>query len=188
MSTITQSKPKFYKRPLFWVLVILLGASSIVLWNLRSNHTEQATEPAKTTSQQKTAQNTYTSGQAKNPSEKNSVNQGGAVDNNNPVVVPPDNQQKSSDSGAITLYKPTEGSTIQNGSTISGKATVNPVYFRLVDDAVGVTAQGPLNVVDGTFSGALQFASKGKTGTLKVYSVDPDSGREINLVQVHVAF
>ncbi|MEK7059513.1 MAG: Gmad2 immunoglobulin-like domain-containing protein [Patescibacteria group bacterium] len=111
-------------------------------------------------------------------------NQGGAVDKKGAATSEDQTTDASkwtvSTSGSITLQQPTADSTLNSGDTIRGTAQVDTVQYRLVDDYSGVLAQGSLSVVGGKFSGTLQFKPYGSTGSLKVFSIDPSSGAEIN--------
>src|SRR5579884_333191 len=105
------------------------------------------------------------------PSTNNgTANNGGAVDNNGSVNnnLPPESKWSSSANGAITLQQPYDAQDIKPGDTISGLAKVNSVSFLLKDDSVGIIAQGNLKVVNGKFSGTLQFTPHASTGKLEV--------------------
>jgi hypothetical protein len=116
--------------------------------------------------------------------------QGGVTDNNGQVTgsLPPASQWKSSTSGKITLQQPTAGSTVSSGATLSGLAQVDTVQFILKDNAVGQIAQGTLNVVNGKFSGTLQFTPHAKTGELELYYPNPNNGAEEDIVNIDVNF
>jgi hypothetical protein len=124
------------------------------------------------------------------PVANSSSNQGGAVDNKG--VTPPANKATdtskptSSSSGIITLEQPVANAALKSGDIVSGTARVDTIQYRLVDDKAGVLAQGPLSVVDGKFSGTLQFKAFGTTGTLKVFSIDSQSGAEINRIELPI--
>jgi len=102
-------------------------------------------------------------------------------------VSTPANQWTKSESGQITLKQPVADSTLSSGATISGSASVSQVYYRLIDDKTGVISQGVLDVVNGNFSGKVNFYSHGDSGRLDVYSLD-SNGREVNEVQISVGF
>lgn len=93
----------------------------------------------------------------------------------------------TSTSGVITVKSPTSNATIQSGATITGTASVSQVQYTLIDNQVGVISQGPINVVGGNFTAAMNFATHSTSGRLDVYSTEPD-GREINEVQIPVNF
>jgi hypothetical protein len=120
----------------------------------------------------------------KSSQTSNSASQGGAIDNQGAgTAQTPSSQWTSSESGAITLYSPTASSTLRSGGIISGTAKVGTVQYRLVDDQVGVLAQGSLSVVNGKFSGTLQFTPHSSSGKLSVFSFN-GSGAEINRIEI----
>jgi hypothetical protein len=122
----------------------------------------------------------------KSSQTSNSASQGGAIDNQGAgTAQTPSSQWTSSESGAITLYSPTASSTLRSGGIISGTAKVGTVQYRLVDDQVGVLAQGSLSVVNGKFSGTLQFTPHSSSGKLSVFSFN-GSGAEINRVEINL--
>jgi len=118
------------------------------------------------------------------------TNNGGATDNNGQTTgtLPPSSQWSSSSNGDITLQQPTNASTIKSGDTISGIANTSTVSFILKDNQVGVIAQGNLDVVNGKFSGTLQFTSHGSTGSLEVYYSNPQSGAEEDTININVNY
>lgn len=143
---------------------------------------------AQTSSKTATAQSNYTGGKSRPISSQNSVSQGGAIDEKGvaPTTTTDPSNWASSSSKAITLKQPIAGSQLNSGDPITGSATVNPIQYRLVDDANGVIAQGSLSVVSGVFSGKLQFKAYSSTGTLTVFSFDTQSGAEVNRIQIPV--
>lgn len=119
-----------------------------------------------------------------------SFSQGGAVDQNGSTVSnnePSDpSQWTASSSGVITLQQPSANAILKSGDTVSGTSQTTTVQFRLVDDTAGVLAQGSLSVVNGKFSGILQFKAYGTSGALKIYSIDSSSGAEINHADIKI--
>lgn len=126
----------------------------------------------------------------KTPVASSGVDKGTAVDNQGqattPVTTNP-GQWAISNSGQLTLKQPVAQATLKSGDDLSGSAKVSRVQYRLKDNQVGVIAQGFLNVINGNFSGTLQFTSHASSGRLDVFSSDP-TGVEINEVQVPVNF
>jgi hypothetical protein len=118
--------------------------------------------------------------------------QGGAIDKHGAATAADtatdESSWKTSTSGLITLQQPIDRAEIASGDTIRGVAQVSTVQYRLVDDSIGVLAQGSLNVVNGKFSGILQFSHKSSTGQLKVFSLDPQTGAEKNHADIIVNF
>jgi cytoskeletal protein RodZ len=139
--------------------------------------THISTTTPKTTSGTKT--------QATNPT----LSQGGPTAATQAATdVPTDPSKWSvSASGAITVKLPSSNGTIQSGATLTGTATVAQVQYRLTDNQVGVISAGPVNVVNGSFTAAMNFTSHGSSGRLDVFSTDA-SGKEYNEVQIPVSF
>ncbi|HUD06360.1 MAG TPA: hypothetical protein VMR34_00585 [Candidatus Saccharimonadales bacterium] len=118
----------------------------------------------------------------------NSSPGGGAIDTNGQAGAETSpSQWTTSQSGAITVKQPIANGTLQTGDVLSGSATVSQVSFTLIDNDVGVIAQGTLNVINGNFSGTLQFMPKASSGRLDVYSTN-SLGVEYNQVQISVNF
>jgi len=118
------------------------------------------------------------------------TNPGGSVNENGqtPSSLPPSSDWVSSSSGDITLQLPTENTTVETGDTISGTATVSSVNYILSDTSVGEIDQGTLPVVNGRFSGKMEFSTSAPSGTLQVYYANPSNGAEEDLVEINVNF
>jgi hypothetical protein len=113
---------------------------------------------------------------------------GGATDTNGSASASSNASQWTvSKSGNITLKQPLPNTKLQPGDLISGSAKVDRVNFRLIDDRIGVISQGALSVVNGNFSGTLNFTSHASTGRLDVFSTD-SQGVELNEVQISVSY
>jgi hypothetical protein len=93
----------------------------------------------------------------------------------------------SSESGAITLYSPGENDVVRNGTVIAGTADVQVVNYEIADSGRGLIAQGQANVVNGRFSITINSLNPSSTeGSLRVYSVDPDTFKESNHVNISI--
>lgn len=125
--------------------------------------------------------------QEKTPTSNATRSIGGAIDTRGRAGETNPSQWTTSKSGLITVKQPSADAKIQDGSTISGSAKVKEIHYRLIDNVVGVVAQGTLNVVDGNFSGILKFQPNGTGGRLDVFSTDAQ-GVEYNEVQINVSF
>lgn len=168
------------------VLVALAGGG----YALRQKQIDSK-ETAKTTSKEPTAQEDYTTGKDRPTSTGNSNNQGGAVDTKGKPTEPvPDDESTwtKSASGEITLKQPTNGTSLASGAQIAGSSNLAAVQYRLVDDQVGVIAQGTLNTTDGNFSGNLQFTARGTSGKLVVFNYDRVTGAEQNSISIPLTF
>lgn len=124
----------------------------------------------------------------KTPTTNTGQNIGGASDTGGQTTTPSSGSQPiTSASGNITVDQPSPNATISNGATLSGTATVSQVQFNLIDNNVGLIARGTLNVVNGKYSGTLNFNSSATSGRLDVFSTEPN-GRQINEVEIAVKF
>jgi cytoskeletal protein RodZ len=179
-----KQKTNMAKRKLLLSLVIVAAVLTGVIWKL--NHHPLAST-AKTTSKAPTAQNNYSAGTPRPSSASTGNSQGGVVDTKGRDVNASDSQPAPPSSAAITLTSPTTGATVMPGDTVSGKASVSAVMFRLIDNDAGVIAQGQMTVVDGKFSGTLRFQPKSSTGQLDIYSTN-SLGAEENEIQIPVQF
>lgn len=166
------------------ILVVLLAIGAVVYYKKKNNH------EAKTTSTSKTAQNDYNDGKER-PTNGGSTgtSQGGATDNKGSEQKPtPSESSISSENGAITVLGLAKDATLTDGFNLHGTANgVAVVQFRIIDENVGVIAQGPLSVVDGSFSGTLHFKAQSSTGRVDVFSFD-SAGSEINNIEIPVRF
>jgi len=115
---------------------------------------------------------------------------GGVLDKNGQTSgsLPPSALWVVSDSGNLTLQQPSPNTIVHSGDTLSGLAKVNSVQFILTDNSVGLIAQGNLNVVNGKFSGTLQFTPHSSNGKLEIYHPNPANGAEEDIIEIDVNF
>lgn len=174
----------------FWVVLIIVvvlmgGVAGALVY-----HKHKQPE-AKTTSNAKTAQNDYKDGDNRQPQEGSGHAQGGATDNKgDDTPTSPTAPTTSSSNGIVTVVGLAKDSQVGSGDVLRGTVsdkTVTQIQFRVIDDTVGVIAQGQLAVVNGNFSGTLSFTSHSDTGRVDVYSFDSMSS-EINNVEIPVRF
>lgn len=186
MSTVKGSHKKWY------VLVLLILIAAGVLAGLEVTNTTHLFHKAAVVRAPAKPLTSLPSGSSttKNPSSGNSINQGTATDKNGrvPSNTPsnPD-QWSTSASRLITVKLPIANSTFHSGDAVTGSTSIDPVQFRLVDDQVGVIAQGTINVVNGNFTATVNFKPYGSSGKLDVFSTD-STGKESNEVQIPVNF
>jgi hypothetical protein len=181
---VTKNKTKNRKK-LFSAVVLLL-VLAVALFLVQRHYRKPKSAPATTTrssAANQPSQNTPSPAPTK-------ANPGGVVDKNGQVSgsVPPASQWTTSTSGNITLQQPAAGSIVQTGDTISGLAKVSTVQFILTDNSVGLIDQGTLNVVNGKFAGTLAFAVQSDGGKLEVYSPNPTTGAEEDIININVNF
>jgi hypothetical protein len=179
-----------------WVTVIVIIALLVIgsVFVYKWNHTDTASTKPVVKGTPSTAASAPTSTSTPAPSSSatatDPTGQGGVVDNNGQTTgtIPPPSEWTSSTSGDITLQQPTNNSTVKSGNTISGLANTSTVSFILKDTSVGVIGQGSLNVVNGKFSGTLQFTPHANTGSLEVYYPNPSSGAEEDIINITVNY
>lgn len=173
-----------YRQYKFLVVVLLVVTLGYLIYRHYHNR-GQAVPGSSNQSQQTSSRPTSRSTSSQNSSFGS---QGGATDNHGAGVTSSSGTNSiSSSSGVITLYSPSPNSTLSSGDKVSGSAKVSEVQYRLVDDQVGVLAQGQLSVVNGLFSGTLQFRPRALTGKLAVFSFDTNDA-EINKIEINVKF
>lgn len=194
-------KSKFhnnYIRLAILIIVIGIGAIGVSIYKWDHKNTANTTSDSGSSTNKPSSIGTPSSpSTAPTPSSVPSIsiststtNSGGVVDTNGQTIgtLPPSSEWTSSSSGDITLQQPTNGSTIQSGDTISGLADTSTVSFILKDNSVGVIAQGSLNVVNGKFSGTLEFTPHANSGSLEVYYPNPSTGAEEDIINITVNF
>lgn len=142
---------------------------------------------ATTSSNAPTAQSDFSEGGPREPLPS-STNEGFVLDNRGVIdTIPPQSQWTRSKDSLLTVYTPTTNNTVKKGDTISGKTNLSSVSFRLIDDITGVIAQGSLSVVEGRFSGTLDFATTATNGRLDLYHSAAD-GVESSNVEIPINF
>lgn len=143
---------------------------------------------SKTTSSAPSAQSDFTTNDSdKQPTPATSKPETSVNDTSGSTVAQPTASPLVSKDGAITVYSPTDNALFTTGSSLTGKASVAKVSYRLIDDVSGVTATGALNVVSGNFSGKFSFGTKATQGRLDVFQSDA-SGRESSIIEIPVRF
>lgn len=117
------------------------------------------------------------------------VKQGGAVDNNGDTSSSSDTSKEiMSASGLLSVISPASGDTISTGATLRGTAkNSSEVQYRIIDNTVGVIGQGALKVVNGRYSGTLQFTPQASSGRIDIFTYNSNY-QEQNNVQVQVQF
>jgi hypothetical protein len=170
--------------------LILVGAGTFLY--LHNNHKNK--QNLVNTKQGKTVTGTTSSPSSHNPSDATNSSQGqsgGVTDKNGQVSgsLPDPSLWVASNSGKLTLQQPSHNTIVKSGDTISGiSKTDSDVQFVLTDDSVGQIAQGSLKVVNGKFSGLLQFTPHSKSGRLEVFHPNPDNGAEEDVVEINVNY
>lgn len=176
--------------------IILLSVPTIVIaafgyWFFSNRSKPLVSEDsAKTTSTAKTAQPEFDSGEYRDPgnSIKESSGSGGITSvNKTPATGTDKSNPLVSATGEITLYAPDPDTAISSGTVVTGASTIKAVHYRLIDSISGVIAMGEIPVVNGEFTGKLQFSTGAKEGRLDFYATR-SNGSEYSSIEVPVRF
>ncbi len=169
------------------IIAVLLAAGLAGAFYYKKQHHNEA----ETTSPSKTAQSSYSGGKDRPANGGSTGNsQGGAIDNDGDSgTSTPSEPTIPASTGKITVAGLASGGLLTSGMQLHGTTAtdVTQVQFRVIDEEVGVLGQGQLKVVNGSFSGTLQFTPRSDTGRLDVYSFDT-AGSEINNIEIPVRF
>lgn len=174
-------------------LLILHKTNTINLFNLSRENERQITEDdknAKTTSSTPTAQEDYSDGDEREPGNSLNENRGSSNISDLNGQIPQGTSTSSSTSsatGEITVYTPANNSQIETGQTIAGTSTLSKVAYRVIDDVSGMIAMGELSVVNGKFSGRINFDTSSSSGRIDIFATKPD-GSEYSPIEILVRF
>lgn len=159
-------------------------------WGHSNSKESQEDKNAKTTSSVPTAQEDYSSGDERQPGNDQSENKGSSIIKDTGGNIPSDtetNQSISSSTGEITIYTPIKDSLIKKGQTIAGTSTLPKITYRILDNVTGMIAMGDLTVINGKFSGTIDFNTSSKDGRIDVFATRPD-GSEYSNVEIPIIF
>ena len=184
---MTRSYQTSINRPLRKPLLLGLTALAIILaayglFNHYYLNRQPKAHPQTTVSGPSSASGPKTANSTSRDQSLATDNQGA---NPSPSTNP--SQWTVSSSGIVTVKQPASNSLLKSGDNLFGSAKVSQVQYRLIDNQVGVLAQGPLTVVGGNFSATLHFRPVASSGRLDVFSFD-SQGAEVNEVQIPVRF
>jgi len=181
------------KRTLLILSIAVLVAAGLIILELRGTiNLVGAKHPvdntSKTTSDAASAQSDFKAdaGDTKKPSQSSQQDEALVSDTGGGQTAQNSNPLNSRD-GVISVYSPVDNSLFTSGSSLTGKATVSKVSYRLMDDVSGVTATGDLNVVNGSFSGKFSFSTKATQGRLDVFYTG-NGGVEQSIIEIPVRF
>lgn len=172
------------------VLLLLIVAGAVYWWHfVRTPATKVITKAGNFTSSNTPANSANNPTPKKEPTNNNAQRTiGGPTDTNGQATANTNSSQWiTSTSGNITVEQPLANATIQSGTTLSGTAKVSTVNYRVIDNTVGVISEGTLSVVNGKFSGNLNFTPHSSGGRLDVFSTAPN-GAELNEIEIAVNF
>lgn len=141
-----------------------------------------------TTSELPSAQSDFTSDSDREVAESTDKGQAIITDNSGEIAnVPDESQWSRSTNNEIVLYSPAAQTKITSGQIVSGTSTLPTVNFRVIDSVSGVIAQGELVVVDGKFSGNINFNTAAAEGRLDLYATKED-GAEYANIEIPISF
>ncbi|HVX58689.1 MAG TPA: hypothetical protein VG964_03045 [Candidatus Saccharimonadales bacterium] len=185
MKKLSRNKKIYYPLAVILAAAIVFGVLELTGVTHVFRHQKSANQPALLKDNTSKAP---AAGNSSSKSTSTTLPQGGATDTHGQAAPStPASNWTTSSSGLLTLQSPAANSTLKSGDLLAGTAKVDQIEYRLVDDQVGVLAQGSLSVVSGKFSGKINFSPKASTGQLDVFSYNA-SGAETNEVQVPVKF
>lgn len=165
----------------FFAVFELTGRTSVFL-----DHSKKVVDTkSKTTSDEPSAQADYSDGGNREPAGAQSKDTTAVQDTRGIDVPESAAQPLVSTDGAITVYSPGHGAVLLSGSSLTGKATVSVISYRLIDNKSGVTATGDLKVVNGNFSGKFNYSNAGTEGRLDVFQTGP-GGIEKSILEIPV--
>ena len=190
MDTMRVTRTKNKKVIASIVLILVLAAGTGVYAYMRNNDSDYVYGPdeARTTSEEPTAQPDFTDGTDREAG--NSLNEfegSGGITDSNGADSSDTSQPIVSDTGEITVYLPHKNSLIKPGQEVSGTSKLSKVSYRIIDDLTGMIGTGELKVVDGKFSGKLQFDTGAKEGRLDIFGTKEDA-TEFSSVEIPVRF
>lgn len=143
-----------------------------------------------TTSTEPTAQADFSDGTEREPGNTMHENRGfgGISDNNGDISGNIDTSSPlTSGSGEISIYAPGKDAAIQSGAILAGISSLSSVSYRLIDSVSGVISTGSLKVVDGRFSGTLDFSTSASEGRIDIFGARSD-GTEFSNIEIPVRF
>lgn len=182
------STKKHRSHKVLWLLIAVVVVGLILGGYLRYHKSASNSNVAVSSASK--VQGTKSTPEAPQPATDNTPNNTGGATSQNVTTtsLPPSSDWVSSSNGDITLQEPSSGTVFESGDAIVGLAKVSTVQFILTDNAVGLIAQGNLNVINGKFSSTIQFTPHSNSGNLEVYYPNPSNGAEEDIVNIDVNF
>lgn len=170
------------------VIIFLLAVFALIIF-LRDVPETGVREEPKTTSQIDSAQKDYSSGSSREPvPTQNDKGSAEVSDNKGEISSTIDSELWTySDTNEITLYTPGNNQLLKSGDVVEGESSLDSVNFRLIDNVSGVISMGQISVVDGKFSGTINFNTKATEGRLDIYATSVD-GSEYSSLEIPINF
>lgn len=174
------------------ILVIVAGLSFIVYQSndntesVKTIHTQNT--DTDTTSDIESAQSDFSGAEEREAGNTQLENQGtGQISDTGGVPSSDTSNSTTSKTGEITVYLPKKDSVVSVNQEISGKSTLPSVSYRIIDNISGVIAAGELKVVNGNFSGKLNFSTPSSQGRIDIFGTKPDA-TEFSNIELPVRF
>ena len=170
-------------------LIIIFGIIFILFKKSDDNAKTSITDETTTTSTAATAQEDFSGGDDRPVLENNNSSDKATItDNSGQNTAKTDSSTwTSSENGDITIHSPTSNQTINSGFVVSGESRLSNVQFRVIDDVSGVISEGSLSVVNGLFSGTINYSSTAIEGRLDVFATR-DDGSEYGNIELPIRF
>lgn len=170
------SKKKLFLLPGILIGLLVLGGIGFYVYQQRNNDTE---EPESIV-----ADPNFSDGTDREPGT--SVDRdGGVVNNPDDENEAPQGEPTISESGDISVYEPQQNQLLKSGDRLYGTSEFDTVWYRLIDDKIGVVAQGSLPVKNGKFSGTFSFTSEGSEGRLDIFRMTDDY-QEADNIEINI--
>lgn len=188
----TRKKNKKLQSILIIILCLVVVFAGLGwLYHVKHKTSSEEDTEAHTTSDVPSAQSNFTGANDNknaNSTTNNDSATGGIVDNNGASSTSVDTSNPTSSSnGDIVVYSPQKNSLLKSGATISGTSKLQKVSYRINDTNVGEISTGTLNVVNGKFSGTIQFQTSAANGQLDFFGTQSD-GNEFDNISIPVQF
>ncbi len=176
---------------ILFCIFILDKAGVVGVFTKKTDHNlSKEDKEAKTTSKAPSAQENYKEGGERQPGNTLNENRGSSIIKDTNGNIPNSvnqNQSISSATGEITVYTPSSGSLIKSGQVIAGSSALQRVTYRVLDDISGMISIGELRVINGRFSGEIDFDTSAKNGRIDIFATRSD-GSEYSSVEIPIIF
>lgn len=171
-------RQKFSKKLVFTLFTLLLVASgSFYFWQQK---TKTVDDPISVVADPNFKDGT-------DRTQLQSVERNAGIKETSGEDVDTNQEALTSETGAISVVTPKNNQLVKPGDRLAGLSKLDRVYFRLIDDKIGVLTQGSLKVVDGKFSGIFEFQTDAAQGRLDIFNII-DGGVEADVIEIDITF
>lgn len=174
------------------VLIIVLLLFTILellnITNIFGNHrSNNLNSDAQTTSSVPSAQSDFSDGGDRIVGDTTGNNDIGSISDNAGTPSSNTSSPITSVTGEITLYLPIKNALVKSGQEVAGDSSLSAISYRIIDNTHGVIATGSLSVVNGKFSGNMNFDTDATEGRLDIFGTRSD-GVEFSSIEVPIRF